>query len=312
MRGDVVYRVYGVHEGRAEDQVFGAFRSQAEADDEVVKLAAREMHGENWASRYHDQGFVVRAHVVDTDFEIPTRPKPRDRYAIKTSDKPNGAGISSSTTVEVLLRHGARVEPMCTYERNHAMFQTFEPFRQGTRALALVSRDYQKTAVIDVVSGEIIAEEELTGRGEFCPAGFYVPDWWDIHDGSVIPGSARWSSDDEWPTGDFGFVWGCVWGDDSSWKVQYLDLRRVQEGIILRDERFGYVELATGRYVTPCMRPPPEHGSASLPPDFIRVDRHAGVTRARFCVELDFQLDTGLIDPDQDSDLARPSKRGGA
>jgi hypothetical protein len=40
-----------------------------------------------------------------------------------------------------------------------------------------------------------------------------------------------------------GFVAGCVWGDDSSWKIQYLDLSRADEGIIKREERFGYIEL---------------------------------------------------------------------
>ena len=32
-------------------------------------------------------------------------------------------------------------------------------------------------------------------------------------------------------------------GDDSSWKIQYSDLSRVEDGIIERDERFGYIEL---------------------------------------------------------------------
>jgi hypothetical protein len=41
----------------------------------------------------------------------------------------------------------------------------------------------------------------------------------------------------------FGFVSGCVWGDDSSWKLQYLDLSRAAEGILRREERFGYLEL---------------------------------------------------------------------
>jgi hypothetical protein len=40
-----------------------------------------------------------------------------------------------------------------------------------------------------------------------------------------------------------GFVAGCYWGDDSSWKIQYLDLSRADEGILVRDERFGRVEL---------------------------------------------------------------------
>jgi hypothetical protein len=44
-------------------------------------------------------------------------------------------------------------------------------------------------------------------------------------------------------------------GDDSSWKVQYLDLSRVQQGVVRRDERFGYLELATFGFENPCFRP---------------------------------------------------------
>jgi hypothetical protein len=41
----------------------------------------------------------------------------------------------------------------------------------------------------------------------------------------------------------FGFVAGCVWGDDTTWKIQYLDLSDVRKGVIRRDDRFGYIEL---------------------------------------------------------------------
>ncbi len=41
----------------------------------------------------------------------------------------------------------------------------------------------------------------------------------------------------------FGFVAGCIWGDDSSYKIQYLDLSKADKGIIKREERFGYIEL---------------------------------------------------------------------
>lgn len=41
----------------------------------------------------------------------------------------------------------------------------------------------------------------------------------------------------------FGFVAGCIWGDDSTWKIQYLDLSEAEKGIIKRDERFGYIML---------------------------------------------------------------------
>jgi hypothetical protein len=78
------------------------------------------------------------------------------------------------------------------------------------------------------------------------PGGVYVRDWWDVHDGHVLPGELHWKADYEWPSdGGFGFVWGCLWGDDSSWKVQYLDLSDIRHGQIRREERFGYLRLAT-------------------------------------------------------------------
>ena len=43
MRGDVVYRVYALHEGREKDFFFfGAFRSISEAEVEIAKLSAVE------------------------------------------------------------------------------------------------------------------------------------------------------------------------------------------------------------------------------------------------------------------------------
>ncbi|HXV17732.1 MAG TPA: hypothetical protein VD758_13185, partial [Gemmatimonadaceae bacterium] len=33
------------------------------------------------------------------------------------------------------------------------------------------------------------------------------------------------------------------WGDDSSWKIQYLDLSQVRTGVLKRDDRFGYIRL---------------------------------------------------------------------
>jgi hypothetical protein len=41
----------------------------------------------------------------------------------------------------------------------------------------------------------------------------------------------------------FGFVAGCIWGDDSSWKAQFLDLAEAENGVIKRDQRFGYIPL---------------------------------------------------------------------
>src|SRR5262249_23621016 len=183
------------------------------------------------------------------------------------------------------------MEEISTYERDYAILQTFEPFRQRERDFALISRSYTKTAILDLASGQVIAEEaeeyyggNFTRPGAgFCPVGFYVPDWWDVHDGSIIPGDEYWNRDCEWPDGSFGFVWGCYWGGDSSWKVQYLDLSRIQEGIITRDDRFGYVELATTGYESPCLNPSPTApGVPSEPPPFISVTQYGGKPHRTF------------------------------
>src|SRR5262245_8397159 len=99
MRGDIVYRVYGVHEGREKDNFFGAFRTAAEAEAKLVELRSQEMNGRNWAEQYHNRGFVIREATVDTDFEIPSRPKPRDRYFVRGSRKDYGPGTWSGTNV---------------------------------------------------------------------------------------------------------------------------------------------------------------------------------------------------------------------
>ena len=41
----------------------------------------------------------------------------------------------------------------------------------------------------------------------------------------------------------FGFIAGCIWGDDSSWKIEFLDLSEIGSGVIKRDSRFGYIEM---------------------------------------------------------------------
>ncbi len=292
MRGDIIFQVYGLHEGREKDNYFGAFRTREEAQAEIGQLKLRVMHGRNWAEQYHNKGFAIREKVVTTEFEIPSRPKPRDKYFVALSAKPNRPGTWDSTRVEVFRRSLPTddIQRICEYERNYAMLQTFEPFRQGNREFAMISRDYTRAAVLDLATGAMIAEED---PGGFCPVGFYVPDWWDVNDDSKLPGSEHWCADDEWPVGDFGFVWGCCWGDDSSWKVQYLDLTRVQQGVIGRDERFGYLELATSGFKTPCLTRDPEAIKNCRSPHFIDVSKYGGVSKVTFAVEMAFNLDSG-------------------
>ena len=73
------------------------------------------------------------------------------------------------------------------------MLRTFEPFRQDDRNYALISPNYTATSVMNLQTGEIIAGEEPHAAG-FCPVGFYVPDWWDVHQADAgygrLPGRA--------------------------------------------------------------------------------------------------------------------------
>ncbi|MDX2093735.1 MAG: hypothetical protein SFX73_38205, partial [Kofleriaceae bacterium] len=79
----------------------------------------------------------------------------------------------------------AGLEKVGEYVRNYSMLHTFEPFRQNGHDYALISRNYTRTAVLDLATGTVIAEEAEDAPGSgFCPVGFYVPDWWDVRDGS--------------------------------------------------------------------------------------------------------------------------------
>lgn len=57
------------------------------------------------------RGDVVRETVVETDFEIPSQPKPRDAWAVRTSEVSNGEGVMPSTAVEVFRRGEHGLEP---------------------------------------------------------------------------------------------------------------------------------------------------------------------------------------------------------
>jgi len=257
-------------------RAFGACRTRPEAD---VLLADSIRWAEAAGITY--RGYWIEE--IDTTglWQPPAQPKPRDRYTTRvTTAKQRGRW----ETVHVDVLDGETV--IASYDRNYRMLRTFEPFRQGDRAFALISAHYTATSVMDLHTGQIVAAEEPAANG-FCPVGFYVPDWWDLHDGTKLPGSMYWRpDDDEWPAGDFGFVWGCIWGDDSSWKVQYLGLSHVADGVIGRDDRFGYLKLATD----------PKLEAR----DFIRCSSWQGERRVEFHIRHGFNLTTGAPVPDED------------
>jgi hypothetical protein len=122
------------------------------------------------------------------------------------------------------------------YVRNYSSFyDTFWPFKQEDKEYALYSCDYTSTRVMSLPDCNDLGGEERHQQG-FCPTELWVPD-------NSIPETEDDCPEPDHIKGQFGFVAGCVWGDDSSWKIQYLDLKNVSSGIIRRDDRFGYIEL---------------------------------------------------------------------
>lgn len=156
------------------------------------------------------------------------------------------------------------------YERNYPRFaaSTFCPFHLHDRWWALYSRDYTATRIMTLPECEDWCGEEPNPTG-FCPTGYHVPRYRPakrqtdsgIYDEYI--GEGAWGWDDPAKTnyvdiGDplycpFGLVSGCIWGDDTSWKVQYIDLAGLPEKRFIRDDRFGYFELFDKDLLRDCL-----------------------------------------------------------
>jgi len=155
---------------------------------------------------------------------------------------------------------------------------TFMPFKQNGKWYALCSLDYTATQLIDIETGQIIGGDKPHSAG-FCPVEIYIPRYkeykykfteeflkgcpnpnkdpnfsYRVYDnecktesefleGNLVKDNHSIPISLEFGFENFGFVAGCVWGDDTSWKIEYVDISEAHKGIIKRDARFGYIEL---------------------------------------------------------------------
>jgi hypothetical protein len=163
-------------------------------------------------------------------------------------------------------------------------FEPFRQFNNGEwHDYALISTMYTRFEVVDLEAKKIIAVEayptvtqkmhdhwtkigypewcekepvgtERPGSG-FCPVEFYVPDWRDRYTDESpykyyenAKGERRFYYDEKdlnSRAGQYALYMGCVWGDDSGgWKIRYIDLSRISEGVVTSDERYGYIQFA--------------------------------------------------------------------
>lgn len=51
-----------------------------------------------------------------------------------------------------------------------------------------------------------------------------------------------------------GIYSGCIWGDDSNWKIRYIDYRKVAQKEVLIKEAFSYVEQPIDRKLADCIQ----------------------------------------------------------
>jgi len=178
---------------------------------------------------------------------------PKERFIVTTEpyrepDQPEKTWGKLICSVLEVMPDGSQ-NKIGEYLRNYGcLYNTWEPFEQDGKYFALCSPDYTSTAVMSLPECKIIASEPPY-YGGFCPTGFCVPTEMKSHFESDKPEPLP----EDW-RGKFGFVCGCVWGDDCSWKIEFLDLSEITDGKITRDHRLGYAVLPgssndLGKYV---------------------------------------------------------------
>lgn len=145
---------------------------------------------------------------------------------------PRGEPTWRSRRIGVYRTTSAGDQPVGQYVRNYpTFFHTFFPFRRRGIDYALYSPDYTCTRLLALPECVDLGGEAPHAYG-FCPIDYYVPCFDDAT-----------AKEQDLLYVNCGFVAGCVWGEDSSYKIQFLDLSRVHEGVLTRDDRFGYIVL---------------------------------------------------------------------
>lgn len=132
--------------------------------------------------------------------------------------------------------------------------KTFQPFvgSDGKDYAVISATDYTLATVISLPDCRVVCVEDNPSPGYgFCPVEIWIPKLYKLKD---YPDSGYFSMpteegedlhslDIKLPT--FAFVQGCVWGDDSSYKLEIYDLRDALNKIS-RLQPFGYLEMADG------------------------------------------------------------------
>lgn len=184
---------------------------------------------------------------------------PHTPFSVQTENIKNEPGIWDSMKVSIFRDEILIGE----YLRNYSVFgsNTFYPFRIDEDWYALYSAEYTATRVMKLHQDKIEdwCGEEFSYHG-FCPVEFYIPQYIhskhkynnDEHDYHLVDCDVT-AEDFDSETKEstfvslnycnFGFLCGCVWGDDTSWKLRHIDITQVPNKKLIITEKFGYWEL---------------------------------------------------------------------
>jgi hypothetical protein len=188
-------------------------------------------------------------------------------FSVATHSVQNSPGTWNSTKVSIYKGEDLIGE----YVRNYSSFgtDTFYPFQIDKEWYALYSAEYTATRVMKLHDDRIEdwCGEEAASHG-FCPTEIYVPKYnhskLSYKQGEELRTFDSYTVDCDTETEldfieeqkeegfvstqycNFGFLCGCVWGDDTSWKMRYIDLSKIQDKILSITEKFGYWELPDG------------------------------------------------------------------
>jgi|GEM_PF-1849292 len=190
-------------------------------------------------------------------------------FSVETEKVKNEPGTWDSTKVSI-FRDGVLIGE---YIRNYSNYgtNTFHPFLINNQWYALYSASYTATRVMKLHENRI---EDWCGEDKsphgFCPVEFYIPKY--IHSKHEFRDSlydsytadcdntpeefASELKDSEFVSlnhCDFGFMCGCVWGDDTSWKLRYINLSQIPDKILTVSDKFGYWELPNTLTLKECI-----------------------------------------------------------
>lgn len=143
-----------------------------------------------------------------------------------------------------------------SYIRNYPSMgvETFYPFKSASgQWYALYSAHYTALRVLRITDAglEDWCGEDPSAHG-FCPGELYIPQYVMSDEILIVDNEYDDYSDfekqltmpsDQIRYAEFGFIAGCVWGDDNLFKLRHIDLSKVDDKIITVDDRYGYHEL---------------------------------------------------------------------